>query len=72
MTDYRCKRCLEMKILTAPCRGCNQRKVERGEYIGLMSGDLREMKPIKDYTDNAPADEWPRPLEFNVSAKGLR
>lgn len=46
----RCKKCEEWHVIDSTCKDC-KRERERGEYVGLMNGDLKEFKPIRNYID---------------------
>jgi len=46
----RCNKHKEWGVIDTTCSDC-KREEERAEYIGLMNGDLAEMKPVRDYTD---------------------
>ena len=47
----RCDNCKEMEVITTTCKACFP-KEDRAEFIGLMGGDLKEMKPVRNYIDS--------------------
>jgi len=44
----RCNKHKEWGVIDTTCRDC-KREEERAEYIGLMNGDLADMKPVRNY-----------------------
>ena len=47
----RCNKCEEWHVIDSTCKDCKKER-ERGEFIGLMTGELSDMKPIRNYIDN--------------------
>ena len=49
-----CEECKKMGCLHTLCRSCFPKddKSDRAEFIGLMAGDLKEMKPVRNYIDS--------------------
>ena len=49
-----CEDCKEKRCIDTTCRTCwpKDDKSDRAEYIALMSGDLKELKPVRNYIDS--------------------
>jgi len=46
----RCNKCEEWHVIDSTCPEC--KKLEKAEFEALMGGNLAEMKPVRNYTDN--------------------